>query len=499
MALPKEPRQKMINIMYLVLTALLALNVSAEVIEAFRTVDKSLVKSNTNLETGNEGIFKSLAAKLSEPGVDKAKLAKWTANAETAKKLSDDLNTYIEGLKKELKTASGLKLKDGVEEFKMDDLNASSRLMDNEKKGKELDDKLKAYRAAMLAIDPELDAEFKNTLPVEVDNTKDATTPSFRMMPTVAAVTLLSKYQNNVKNAENQIVAACHSKIGQVKFIYDKFAAVVGQSSNYVMPGEKVKITAGVGAFSTQAQPQITIGGSGAAVNADGVAEREFTADGGGNKSVPVTVTYTKPDGTKESKSYTIEYTVGTPGGAAVMLDKMNVFYIGVDNPVTIGSPTGWDKTNVSMSGGTISGTGSKRTVRVTSPGTASITVTADGKPSTFSFRVKRIPDPVIKVGPSGGGRMQAVVFRSQQFVRADLEAFDFEAKFTVTGATVYFNIPGVRNVQQATLSSGNLSQAAAIMSQLVPGSNVVFDNIKVVGPDGQPRTIQNPPGFQLF
>jgi gliding motility-associated protein GldM len=498
MALPKEPRQKMINLMYLVLTALLALNVSAEVIEAFRTVDKSLLKSNTNIETSNEAIFKSLAAKISEPGVDKAKLAKWTANAETAKKLSADLNIYIEGLKKDLKSASGLKMKDGVEEFKMDDLNASSKLMDNDKKGKELDDKLKAYRAAILAIDPELDAEFKNTLAVEVDNTKDAITPSFRMMPTVAAVTLLSKFQNNVKNAENQIVTACHSKIGQVKFIYDKFAAVVGQSSNYVMPGEKVKITAGVGAFSTQAQPQITIGGSGAAVNADGVAEREFTADGGGNKSVPVTVTYTKPDGTKESKSYTIEYTVGTPGGSAVMLTKMNVFYIGVDNPIKIGSPTGWDKTTVSMSGGSISGTGSDRTVRVTSPGSASITVTADGKPSTFNFRVKRIPDPTIMVGPSGGGKMQTVVFQNQPFVRADLKDFDFEASYRVVGATIYFNIPGVRNNPPVTISSGSLSGIAQ-MKQLVPGSSVIFDNIKVVGPDGQTRTIQNPPGFSLF
>jgi hypothetical protein len=181
------------------------------------------------------------------------------------------------------------------------------------------------------------------------------------------------------------------------------------------------------------------------------------------------------------------------------MLDKMNVFYIGVDNPITIGSPTGWDKTTVSMSGGTISGTGSKRTVRVSAPGTASITVTADGKPSTFPFRIKRIPDPVIKVGPSGGGRLQAVVFRSQQFVRADLENFDFEAKFQVTGATVYFNNPGDRNVKQITLSSGNLSQAAQYMQTLAPGSTVTFDNIKVVGPDGQPRTIQNPPGFSLF
>ncbi len=501
MALPKEPRQKMINLMYLVLTAMLALNVSAEVIEAFRTVDKSLIKSNENLETGNQTLFKSLAAKLSDPQVDKTLLAKWTTNAQTAQKLSNDFNSYVDGLKQELKTMSGLKKgENGEEDYKLDDLNASSNLMDNEKKGKELDDKLKAYRAAMLVIDPEIATAFATTFPIEVDTKNDdATTKSFRMMPTVAAVTLLSKYQNNIKNSENQVVTFCHNKIGEVKVVYNKFAAIVGQSSNYLMPGDKMKITAGVGAYSTQAQPQITIGGSGVPVNADGVAEREFTAEGGGARSVPVNVTYTKPDGTKESKSYTIEYTVGTPGGAAVMLDKMNVFYIGVDNPITIGSPTGWDKTNVSMTGGTISGSGSKRVVKVSAIGAASITVTADGKPSTFPFRIKRIPDPIIKVGPSSGGRLQAVVFRSQQFVRADLENFDFEAKFNVTGGTVYFMNPGDRNVKQISLTSGSLGAAGDYMKTLAPGSTVIFDNIRVVGPDGQPRTIQNPPGFSLF
>ncbi len=216
-------------------------------------------------------------------------------------------------------------------------------------------------------------------------------------------------------------------------------------------------------------------------------------------KSVSVNVSYTTPDGKTESKPYTIKYTVGTPGGAAVMLDKMNVFYIGVDNPITIGSPTGWDKTTVSMSGGTITGSGSKRVVRVTAIGDASINVIANGTTYPFKFRVKRIPDPVIKVGPSGGGKLQAVVFRGQQFVRAELENFDFEAKYNVTGATIYFNNPGDRNVKQVTITSGNLGAAADYMKSLVPGSTVIFDNIRVVGPDGQARTIQNPPGFSLF
>jgi gliding motility-associated protein GldM len=483
MALPKEPRQKMINIMYLVLTAILALNVSAEVIEAFKTVDKSLVNSNTNIEASNNTLFKSLAAKLSDP-TSKANAEKWAPKAEQAKKLSAEMMAYIDGLKKELKTASGLTVEEGVEKYKEDDLNATSRIFDTDKKGKELDDKLKAYRAAMLNIDPEIKAAFQTNLPVEVVEGKDATTPNFRMMPTVAAITLLSKWQNNIKNAENQVVTFAHNKIGEVKVIYDKFAAIVGQSSNYVMPGEKVKITAGVGAYSTAAQPVISIGGAGVPVNAEGFAEKEFTAEGGGERSVPVLVNYTKPDGTKASLPYTIKYTVGTPGGAAVMLDKMNVFYIGVDNPITIGSPTGWDKTNVSMSGGTISGSGSKRTVRVSSVGTASITVSPDGKPNTFNFRVKKIPDPVFKVG-SGKIRMAAVEFKNQQFCRAELEQFDFDLKFNVTSATVYFSGANFPNVVTASISSNSLAGLQSFMQRCGPGSVISFDNIKVAGPDG--------------
>ena len=483
MALPKEPRQKMINIMYLVLTAILALNVSAEVIEAFKTVDKSLVNSNTNIEASNSTLFKSLAAKLSDP-TSKANAEKWAPKADQAKKLSAEMMAYIDGLKKELKTSSGLTVEDGVEKYKEDDLNATSRIFDTDKKGKQLDDKLKAYRTAMLNIDPEIRAAFEKNLPVEVVEGKDATTPNFRMMPTVAAITLLSKWQNNIKNAENQVVTFAHNKIGEVKVIYDKFAAIVGQSSNYVMPGEKVIIKAGVGAYSTAAQPIISIGGAGVAVNAEGFAEKEFTAEGGGERSVAVVVKYTKPDGEIASLPYTIKYTVGTPGGAAVMLDKMNVFYIGVDNPVTIGSPTGWDKTSVSMSGGTISSGTSNRTVRVSSVGKATITVTANGKSISFDFRVKKIPDPVFKVG-SGKIRMASVEFKNQQFCRAELEQFDFDLKFNVVGATVYFSGANFPNVTTRSISSNSLASLQAEMQKCGPGSVISFDNIKVAGPDG--------------
>jgi hypothetical protein len=166
------------------------------------------------------------------------------------------------------------------------------------------------------------------------------------------------------------------------------------------------------------------------------------------------------------------------------MLDKMNVFYIGVDNPVTIGSPTGWDKTNVSMTGGTISGSGSARTVRVSAIGKASINVVADKKTTSFEFRVKRIPDPVFKVG-SGKVRMPSVEFKSQQFCRAELENFDFDLKFQIVSATVYFSGANFPNVAQLALTGNNLSALSSLIAKCGPGSVITFDNVKVQGPDG--------------
>ena len=303
------------------------------------------------------------------------------------------------------------------------------------------------------------------------------------MTPTVAGLTLLSKFQNNVKNAENQVVTFCHEQIGAVKVKFDKTGVLIGQSANYVMPGQEIEVTAGIGAYSSAAAPQISINGSSVQV-IDGQGKSKFQASGAGPHTVPVTIRYKDQDGNEKTETKNVEYTVGTPGGAAVMLDKMNVFYIGVDNPVTIGSPTGWDKTNVTMSGGSISGSGSNRTVRVSSIGPASITVNADGKSSQFSFRVKRIPDPVFKVG-SGKARVPAVEFKNQTYCRADLENFDFDLKYSVVSATVYFGGANFPNPAIGTINGNSLAGVQSLIQKCGPGSSISFVNIKVQGPDG--------------
>ena len=150
MALPKEPRQKMINIMYLVLTAILALNVSNEVINAFRVVNTSLENSNKNISNSNEGIYKDLAAKLADEKT-KAKAQKWAPLADKAKTLSDSMNIYIDTLKQHLKVAADLKMKDGVEDFRADNLDASTRMFDEGGEGNRLKARLDKYKQDLLS------------------------------------------------------------------------------------------------------------------------------------------------------------------------------------------------------------------------------------------------------------------------------------------------------------------------------------------------------------
>ena len=514
MALPREPRQKMINIMYLVLTAILALNVSNEVINAFRVVDKSLITTNSNITASNNNIYQSLADKLKDQqAAEKAKI--WQPRAMEAKRLSDNMNTYLDSLKLELKKAADLKMKfneatkDSIEDFRADNLDASTRMFETHGEGDRLKVRLDRYKQDMLNIDPSIKAQFQNNFPVSTEvplsqegHKKDFTQTYFHMTPTVAALTMLSKFQNNVKNAESEVVTYCHNQIGAVQVHMDQVGVLVGQNSNYLMPGQELSVTAGVGAYSSSASPTISINGSSVPVS-NGQGTFKTTVSGAGEHSISVNVTFLDENKKLVTKTETVKYVVGTPGGAAVMLDKMNVFYIGVDNPVSISSGTGWDKTHVTMAGGTISpvgGTPGKFNVRVSAIGNATITVNADGKASTYPFRIKRIPDPIIKVGPSSGGRIQSVVFKNQQFIRADLENFDFDARFNVVSATVYFAGAGFTGgVQTANITGGSLAGISAQLARCLPGTTVIFDNVKVQGPDGPVRTIQNAPGFSLY
>ncbi|HEY0678818.1 MAG TPA: GldM family protein [Chitinophagaceae bacterium] len=526
MSLPKEPRQKMINMMYLVLTALLALNVSSEILNAFKTVDKSITTSNVIIDDKNKVTYKSFEDKAKD-NQTAAKAAIWKPKADKARQLSADMFAYLETLKKRLKEESGLEIEDGVEKFKEDNLDAATRLMDKHGEGKKLYEKLGTYKQQMLAIlnpaefanDPILQKEvqrardaFQKSLPITLEvpksqsgnvlsnDAKGWTTNYFHMTPSIAGLTILSKFQNDVKNSESQMVDYLHDQIGAVKVVFDQFQAIAISSSSYAMPGDDIEITAGVGAFSAAAKPKITIGGQNMPITPDGTALYKTKAAGAGSKSIPVRIEYTKPDGSTAVVDKVVKYDVGMPSGASVFLEKMNVMYVGVENPITIsGGSVGREKVQVRFPGGTISNVGGDRYIaKPSNAGMSEVTVIADGKPYKFPMRLKLLPNPTGFVGPSKGGRISSAAFKAQGGLIARLEDSEFEAGFRVVSYVLAASGGAFPNYQQAN-NEGNRwgGGAKAIVDKATPGTTVFFDQIRVVGPDGRTREI-TPMVFQL-
>ena len=508
MSLPKEPRQKMINMMYLVLTALLALNVSAEILNAFKTVDRSLMIASGVAEQKNQEIFKSFKAKLEDP-TSREKAAIWEPKAQQVKKISDELYNYIETLKSELKKESGLKTVDGKEEFKEDDLDAGTRLLvqrapEGKGKGKELFEKLKAYKEQLLSIDPEMKKEIEVGLPLDLTipptsseaGKSDWSYAYFHMTPTIAAITILSKFQNDVRNSESKAVEFCHKQIGQVEIIYDQVQAFAGTNTQYLMPGEELVITAGIGAFSKAAQPSVSIDGANVALNAEGTAEYKTRVGGSGAGIKRVRISYAKPDGTTAVVEKEIKYTVGIPAGLTVSTDKTRVFYKGLENPLSVTGGGGDEKVNVSIEGAGASlrkaGPG-QYIVTCTQLGTVNV-VANDGKNiQRIAIPVKRVPDPIVIVGGSAGGAMPANVFRVQSGAIAELRDFVFEGvAYKVMSFMLICTGKGFDEPEFAEVNSASFKDAAAqaLIRRCQAGSTVTIGEIKVLEPGGGSRKL---------
>ncbi|MDP3392365.1 gliding motility protein GldM [Sediminibacterium sp.] len=507
MSLPKEPRQKMINMMYLVLTALLALNVSSEILNAFKTVDKSLMTATGVAEKKNSEIFKSFQKKIEDPTTrEKAEI--WLPKAQTAKKLSDEVYNYIEALKAELKKESGLKMVDGKEDFKEDDLDAATRLFvsappSGKGKGKELFDKLANFKKQLLEIDPEMAAAIGTNLPLDLPAVKSEKDKEewaytfFHMTPTVAGITMLSKFQNDIKNSESQAVEFCHKEIGQVELVYDQFQAIANANASYVMPGEEIIINAGVGAFNSASQPRVTVDGASATPTPDGSFEYKFRPSGTGSKNV--TISFVKPDGTTASVTKEIKYTVGVPSGLVVSTDKTRVFYQGLENPLSVTGGSGDEKVNVSIEGAGIGfrkeGPG-QYIVTASALGSATVNATDGKNTQKIVIPIKRVPNPLATVGGKGGGPIVANAFRVQRGVVADLKDFVFEGvKYEVVSFTL---ICTGRGFEESGFGIAEVSgayfnaEAKALLNKCQAGSTVVIDEIKVSGPGGTRLLDQN-------
>ncbi len=499
MALPREPRQKMINMMYLVLTALLALNVSSEILNAFKTVNKSLENTNTTVDKSTSTLIASLEEKKKDLATsNRANI--WAPKAAEAVSLSKNIFDYIENLKNRILKEAGGDPKNPEQKFKESDLDITTRIMIEKGEGKKLEKMLADYKTAILKIDPSIDSAFKTSLPITLEKPKSQTKAGktwegayFHMVPTVAGLTILSKFQNDVKTSENRVVQFCHNTVGEVNVVFDSYGAVIGQSSNYLMPGQELEITAGVGAFSKKAQPTIVIGGSPVQIGEDGAAHMKLPGGGVGSHTVPVKITYMNQEtGKPETIEKNVTYTVGQ-ANASIALEKMNVLYIGVANPVSVAASGGGDDRIsfvVNGGGGRFQKTGpGKYNVfvdRVTDD--CKITVSVDGKVAGVSqFRVRTIPRPIAIVGSyESGANVPAGAFKAQAGVGAGIKDFPFELSYKVNSFSISADTDDGYIDEAACTGNTWSSEARRILNNLKAGKTVMIDNIYATGDDGR-------------
>jgi gliding motility-associated protein GldM len=483
---------------------MLALNVSAEILNAFNIINNSINTSNKSLADKNKIIYDQFEEQMQK---DAAKTAPLRAKAQDVKKISASVYDYIESLKDVIINQSGGRDEHGEIKDKAN-LDAPTHVMEDQKKGPELETRLTELRNQLLSyVDPKKKDQFAKTLPLRIEAGKSVgdegtgrkswTTYHFNMVPTVAAVTILSKFQNDIKNSESAIIDDLYRQIDAQRFKFDKIRPFISLNSKNLMEGQTLTANIAVGAYSTTVNPSIVVNGQTIEAH-DGLATVNIPASGIGEKSISGTITLPSPTGgAPESYPFTESYNVGA-STTSISADKMNMLYIGLQNPISIsaaGVPA--EQVSASISGGNISKRSSgEYIVTVNQPGRAVINVVAniDGKTKELGkkeFRVKRVPDPVMKVGVNKGGSMKAADFKVQGGLRADLEDFEFEGvKYEVVGYRVGISAKGKEYQEGDATSAYFPGNVTASIRSLRPGDEVYFENIKVKGPDNVVRSM---------
>lgn len=506
MALPKDPRQLMINLMYLVLTAMLALNITKEVLTAFMTINGSIEKSNSTIIGKNDAFYKSFDE--AQATSDSAKVRPYNNKAKEIKAQSEELYKYLESWKEKMITTSGgWDMVNGVKEIKSpEDINTPTMLLVEQKQGDEIKKKLQAYADFVLQrVDkPEDKERISKQIPIQLkdlpkteDNPQgDWTYGTFHNIPVVASVAMFSKFQNDIKNAESMVLDYLATQVYFDAIKIDAFVPMATPNTSYALEGQEIQATLVLAAYNKTVNPGMT-SSAGAVTVKDGIGTLKIKASGAGPKVVNGVMTM-ETNGTTQRYPFKFEYTVGS-AGASLQLDKMNVMYIGVPNPLTL-SASGYNIEDVKpdMPWATLTNTGKGTySAMVTKPGTYDYSINASsrggatgGKISSGKIRVKLIPDPMAKVANKAVGLIGANVAKAQDGIIAKVDGFDFDALFKVISFR-YICIPRTGDAQIVEVT-GNTFQGDCkqIMLRSKAGDRWLFENVRAKGPDGTIRSI---------
>lgn len=549
MAHKKEtPRQKMIGMMYLVLTAMLALNVSISVLDAFKIIDEGLSKTLETLDKKSNDTYEKL---LTQYEINKVKVEPWYKKATIVKQSADSLVKYIQDLKLlVLKEAEQKNFDSIVNKEKNDivdrdavknvtDYDTPARIMIGEEltensKATILKKKIIAYRELLLSMVPPENVLLRESIEKSLDTRSPkeikgkAKSPEentweyhkFGHSPLMGFMAIMSGLQVNIKNAESEVINYLYSMIDEGAFKFNELEAVVIPNTNYVLRGNKYVAQVFIAARDTTKPPTVYVTESsnpyliekdstGAIVYKrrpdlnyrvlpvdpkTGKAIYEVVGTSLGTREWGGIVEITNPFGNVIARPFKVSYQVAE-SNAVVSPTKMNVFYLGVDNPVEISVPgIPDDRIDARISNGTIIKRGKEWIVSPARVGMATVTVRAKIDDNwrdigSKDFRVKTVPDPVAMVANKKGGLIDKNVLLAQTGVAAVMENFDFDLTFKVTSFKVSVVIQGF--FREAPSAGNMFTEEQKNLIRAVPrGAPVYIEEIKAVGPDGSVRNL---------
>lgn len=541
MAHGKEtPRQKMIGMMYLVLTAMLALNVSAEVLDAFVLVDQGLIQTNHSFSSKNADAYNEFDKAFA---LNAEKVKPWKDKADEIRRKTQELNYYIEELKAQIvyaadgKNAAAVIVKNGkiveVDGDKLlgkSDTDAGSRVMlGSDKNGAAytLKKKLADYREYLInfisdkqKFEPlvtSLNTLLKTTDPPQKEDGTIRTweTGKFESIPVAADLPILTKMQLDVLNCEAEIINYLLQQIDAGSLRFNKVEAIVLANSDYVLQGNEYQAKVFLAASDSTQDPKIYIGSVDSTVTASGAKDYNIK---GSSTELPVSkgvgiykvripksgivnwgglIQLVSPDGRLIKKPFKATFQVAVPS-IVVSPSKMNVLYRGVDNPVDIsvaGVPM--DKIQPYIDNGSIKRAGNAYIVQPGPGKTASISVfaTIDNTKKNLGnvqFRIKNVPDPVPRVIGITTKTVDKVYLTAADGIAAEMPPdFDFDLTFTIKSYTVSAIIDGYE--QSDNVTGWRFSdKAKTIISRIRPNQRITIENIKAVGPDGSVRDLND-------
>ncbi|MFH1320970.1 MAG: gliding motility protein GldM [Bacteroidota bacterium] len=517
-------RGKMINMMYLVLIALLALNVSKEVLDAFVIINQGLVETTDNFSEKNLKIYANFdKAAASNP--DKA--GPWRLRAYEIKERATSLYQYIEDLKIELAMKiDGLDnpdevdfvSKEGIKNKK--DTEIPAIMFITEGRGDKLMGEINEFRDFIIGQIKPKDEAFKITIANSLDTSDPPATTEgghltwvqehFEFLPAIAVVANMSQLQSQVRNAEAEVITYLEQEIeaGAIKF--NKVEAIVIPEKTYVVQGDTFRADVFLAASDSMTPPSVYVGEfDSVTLNMVGEFDSLKVQRGKGKMKVKADkmglqewggVIKLKTLAGMKQYSFHSEYEVAKPS-ITVSADMMNVFYIGPDNPVTVaasGFPDNKVKASISGGGGSIRKTSKPGSwiVKVSTQGKANVNVQVENQPGKWKsmgsaeFRVKRVPDPVSYfVGKKGDATIKKSELLAGMGIQAKMENFDFDLKFIVNSFDMTMSIGGVFQTINANGYKIN-DQMKKYLEQAKRGTKIYFEKIRAKGPDGSTREL---------